>query len=88
MAVEPVDERRELLERAADRPAGARREFSISSQVVSEQRSSTARARDAARSRPASKPEPRCDPTWKTTPSAPIAQPASTVLFSVETDFS
>ena len=60
-------------------------EFSSSSQVVAEQRSSTSRSAGTQRSSPASKPEPRCEPTWKTTPSAPIAQAASTVERIVST---
>ena len=38
-----------------------------------------ARAPGTTRSRPVSKPAPRCEPTWKTTPSASIAHAASTV---------
>ncbi len=62
-------------------------EFSISSQVVSELRSSTCAIAGRTRSSPASKPEPRCEPTWKTTPSAPIAQATSIVFSIAATDF-
>ncbi len=46
---------------------------------MSEQWSSTSRSAGTQRSSPASKPVPRCEPTWKTTPSASIAQAVSTV---------
>ena len=77
--VEPLDEHRELLHRAPDRAAGAGRVL----QAAATCRRCSARAptrAPAPRARgPASKPEPRCEPTWKTTASAPIAQAASTV---------
>ena len=63
-------------------------EFSMQSQVVSLQRSSTSRSADSARSTPASKPAPRCEPTWKTTASASIAQATSTVFASAARDLS
>ena len=62
--------------------------FSMQSQVVSLQRSSASANAGTTRSSPASKPEPRCEPTWKTTDSAPIAHAVSTVELSVATLFS
>ena len=53
--------------------------FSMQSQVVSLQRSSACSSAGTTRSSPASKPAPRCEPTWKTTPSASIAHAASIV---------
>ena len=79
VAVERVDERRELVDRAADRAAGAGRvleqEPRLLGAAVEHLRGAPARTRF----RPASKPAPRCEPTWKTTPSASIATAASTV---------
>ena len=60
----------------------------MQSQVVSLQRSSASASAGTTRSRPASKPAPRCEPTWKTTASAPIVQATSTVERSVVTLFS
>ena len=62
-------------------------EFSISSHVVSEVRSSTCAIAGSTRSSPASKPEPRCEPTWKTTASAPIAHATSSVFSIAAIDF-
>ena len=63
-------------------------EFSIRSQVVSEQRLNTFLIAFTTRVSPAFIPVPRCEPMWNTTPSASIAQPTSTVLIIVATDFS
>ena len=49
-------------------------EFSIRSQVVSEQWSRICFIAGTTRSSPASKPAPWCEPTWKITPSASIAR--------------
>ncbi len=68
--------------------APAPAEFSINSHVRSEQRSSTCSIAGSTRSSPCSKPEPRCEPTWKTTPSASIAQAMSIVLHIAATLFS
>ena len=65
------------IERPIVPPAPA--EFSSRSHVRSEQRSSTSRSAGTQRLTPAFRPAPRCEPTWKTTPSASIAQAASTV---------
>src|SRR5919204_614814 len=51
--------------------------FSISNHVSSAHRSSTCSSAGTMRARPASKPAPRCEPMWKTTPSAPIAHAVS-----------
>ena len=63
-------------------------EFSTRSHVVSLHRSSARSNAGTARSSPASNPAPRCEPEWKTTPSASIAQATSIVVSSVATDFS
>ena len=63
-------------------------EFSISSHVSSVVSVSTCSIAGTTRSSPCSKPEPRCEPTWKTTASAPIAPATSIVLLSAATDFS
>ena len=48
-------------------------EFSSRSQVGPSHAASASSSAGAATSRPASKPAPRCEPTWRTTPSASIA---------------
>ena len=63
------------VERPIVPPAPA--EFSISSQRSSVVSSSSSRSAGTTCSSPASKPAPRCEPTWKMTPSAPIAAAAS-----------
>src|SRR4029077_13802057 len=55
-------------------------EFSIRIQVSSVLSSSTCSSAGTTCSSPASSPLPRCEPTWKTTPSAPIAEATSVVL--------
>ena len=84
--VEPVDEDRELVEGAPDRAARAGGVLEAEP-VSSRQRSRTDSSAGTTRSSPASKPDPRCEPTWKTTASAPIAHDASTVSRIVATDF-
>ena len=74
------------IERPIVPPAPA--EFSIRSHVSSEQSSSTCSIAGSTRSSPASSPLPRCEPTWKTTPSAPIPQATSIVFRIARTDFS
>ena len=54
---------------------------------MSEQSSSTRRSAGTAFFNPFWKPEPRWEPTWTTTPSAPIAQAVSIVERIVSTDF-
>ena len=81
-----LDELDSSIERPIVPPAPA--EFSISSQVSSEQSSSTRSIAGTTRSSPASRPLPRCEPTWKTTPSAPMAQPTSIVFRIAATEFS
>jgi hypothetical protein len=61
--------------------------FSISSQVVSVERSRTRSSAGATRSMPASRPAPWCEPTCSTTPSASIADDASIVRSIVSTLF-
>ena len=86
MAVERVDELRELADRAADRAARAGRVLHRS-HVSPPARSSVCSSAGTISSSPASNPVPRCEPTWKTTPSASIAHAASTVAHIAEIDF-
>ena len=68
------------IERPIVPPAPA--EFSIRIHVSSVHSSSTCSSAGSTCSSPASSPLPRCEPTWKTTPSAPIAQ-ATSVVFRI-----
>ena len=86
VAAEPVEQRVQLLERASDRATGSGRvldqEPGIAVAALEDLRKSAGRP-----VRPARKPAPRWEPTWKITPSAPIALPASTVACSAAIDF-
>ena len=79
MAVEPLEQRLQLLERAADRAAGAGRVLHQQPRVARRSARGSAPARRHVRSSPTSNPAPRCEPTWKITPSASIAVAASIV---------
>ena len=72
--------------RSSGRSCRRRRPSSpCSSQRSSVVSSRSSRSAGTTRSSPASKPAPRCEPTWKTTPSAPIAAAASSVARSAAT---
>ena len=68
-----VEERRELVDRAPDRRAGAGRVLHEEPRRVGAVARAPARVAGTARASPTSNPAPRCEPTWKTTPSASIA---------------
>ena len=83
VVVERLVERGELLDRAADRPARAGGVLDQQPRRLGRSARARARARGRRARAPASKPAPWCEPTWKTTPSASIAEAASIVEHSV-----
>ena len=85
MTVEPVEDRRELVDRASDRPARAGRVLEQEPEPVVRQLEELAQGGHDAGEAPAS-PSPRCEPTWKTTPSAPIAEAVSSDARIAATD--
>ena len=71
--LERVEDRRQLGDRATHRAAGARGVLEDQPEAVVRQLEQLPSG-GTARLRPLASPAPRCEPTWKTTPSAPIAE--------------